>query len=250
MNVIIKNFQNAIEKGKSQDILNAYTIILRDSFEEAVRESTFYKLPFQTISKIVEEVDFCEGSNPIELIKDIITCINEEYPKESILLLNVLRKDKIPELTKEDCISILSRFTTSDICSKLGEYQHEENIILSRDWEYELQQKDKLITSLRNELEELKTKNRKCNKKHKSTQEKGNLSRIFVKTLTGKNITVDIDLNETVEKLKYIIQNLEGIPPDQQRLIYKGYQLEDENTLKDYSIEKDSTLHLIIRLKG
>jgi len=73
---------------------------------------------------------------------------------------------------------------------------------------------------------------------------------LFVKTLTGKTVSIEVEEGESIEDVKAKISEKEGIPPEQQRLIFGGQQLQDSKTLDDYDVGDDSTLHLVLRLRG
>jgi ubiquitin C len=77
----------------------------------------------------------------------------------------------------------------------------------------------------------------------------GGSKQIFIKTLSGKTITMDVCDSDTIESIKQKISEKEGIPVDQQRLVFSGKQLEDTHTISDYNIQADQSIHLVLRLR-
>lgn len=73
---------------------------------------------------------------------------------------------------------------------------------------------------------------------------------LFVKTMTGKTVSIEVEAGESIEEVKAKISEKEGIPPEQQRLIFGGQQLEDAKSLEDYGVGDDDTFHLVLRLRG
>ncbi|KAA6379107.1 MAG: putative Ubiquitin [Streblomastix strix] len=87
-------------------------------------------------------------------------------------------------------------------------------------------------------------------KENTSNQQEQRQFEIFVKTLTGKTLTLQVRQTDTVLQVKQKIQELERVPPCQQRLVFARREMEDDQSLQDYNVQRDATMHLVMRLQG
>lgn len=149
---LIAALQKTIKEKNNQSVIEEIESQISQRIIDAIQETSFYSLPFSTFQSILRKVDFSDNCISTELIIHLFREVNRSYNEEAIMILNTI-KCNFAELCLSNCIDMLSCFTHCDLCIKLQKLYIQEEKQVDLDWEYELAQKQRIISELQEQIQ-------------------------------------------------------------------------------------------------
>ena len=153
--IFIKELEDELNQENRSDLIKEYEELLSDNIEEISNRKSFFKLPLKNILSIVSNVNFYAFSNCVQIMKNIIknTISAHKEEKETIYLIQNM-ECKYCSFSLQECVDIIQLFKNSELCTQLGKTFYQDFSGVNYDYEYELQEKDRVIEQLKEEIEE------------------------------------------------------------------------------------------------
>ena len=204
---IIEKLLKSIKKGDDKKMISEYEDLLRSSFSEISNLPYFYQLPFENIVSIINPINFVDIQDPATVIRNIVKYSTQQYPDKSILLLNSIHCAECSTIKESEIISIFQEFVNIDLCKLLVEALNPAFVV--PDYDYEIEIKNKEISKLKDEIEQLKVSD--CMSNILEAFNQGKIPSDQFNTLRGQLISIAI-ITDNQKLVEYYIEKLHCHP--------------------------------------